>query len=130
MANWFHRFLNPHCPDCALERQDKSHCNTCEVLREMVSRLESENHELRDRLFDKQQPIPERTTAPTAVTRPNKPVAWAIKRQMLEQESKVQARLLSKLPQPDKIDVKDLEEEMDIVSAEREGQKGVGPTNR
>jgi hypothetical protein len=116
MSNWFHRFLNPHCPHCVEEKHEEKVCPSCEILRTQVDRLLYENNRLLDRILEK--PAPEPAREPVKITLPNKNIPWSVRRQMLEAEDREKARLIKDAPQP--VPVADLEKEMDIVSATRE----------
>lgn len=145
MLNFIHKLLNPHCEHCAQERREKleaeklarleqreelkdnSICPSCETLQRQ---LEIKNHEC-EQLLAKLLREPE---APIAQTAPainiNKPrtVPWAVRRQMLEAEDRKKAQLLRQAPKPQPVateDVADLEKELDVVAAEREGQANV-----
>lgn len=122
MANWFHRFLNPHCPDCKLDSLDKSICQSCETLKMEVARLTADNERLLNGILDKTTEPKDSKVAPPMLKLPTT-MPWAVRRQILEREDREKARILKDAPQPDKVDVTDLEKELNIVRDEREGIK-------
>ena len=110
MANWFHRFFNPHCQHCNIEVD----CLSCETLKQQLAIANREKEMLLERILEKPAPIVE--TNPVPVTIP-KTIPWRVRQQMLESESKVKARLMKEAPQPDSVE--DLEKELDVVEKER-----------
>lgn len=102
MANFIHRFLNPHCAHCATEKI----CNACEVLQMELERLRRENERLLDILLVKpvkEEPI--HTEDLKAVLPKNIP--WRTRQQMLENEDREKAKLL-------KQNTEDLEKELGV----------------
>jgi len=123
MANWFHRFLNPHCPDCKLDSQDKKVCQSCETLRMEIARLTSDNERLLNGLLDKSITSKEEPKVPIMLKPPSN-VPWTVRRQMLEREDRERARLIKDAPKPEKVDVSDLERELNIVEEKRDALHG------
>jgi hypothetical protein len=119
MANWFHRFFNPHCQHCA-ELEYESACASCEVLKEEVNTLRRQNDTLLNRILEVPR-IEERTVAPAPQTVLPKMVPWAVKRQMLEAEDREKARAMRNAAKPDTVE--DMERAMKSVETEREAQK-------
>lgn len=116
MSNWFHRFLNPHCPHCIEERQDSKVCPSCETLKEQLDRANYENDKLLDRILVK--PTIETIKEPSKIQIPTKSIPWGVRRQMLEAEDREKAKLMREAPKP--VSTEDLEKELDIASAQRE----------
>lgn len=109
---------------------EKSICQSCETLK---SQLEIANYEkklLLNRLLEKPEPIEERTIAPELVAARPRAIPWHIKKQMLETEDREKARAMREAPKPDsvtntkvdKVDVEELERELDVVTKDRESQ--------
>lgn len=121
MANWFHRFLNPHCPDCMLEIQDKTICRSCETLRTEVARLTQDNERLLNVLLDKNIPNKVTSEVPMMI-RPPVNVPWNVKRQILEREDRERAKLMKEAPKP--VDVNELEKELNIAEENRNAIHG------
>ncbi len=117
MKNPFHEFLNPHCEHCKNEREDIKICHSCETLKLEIERLRDENERLLDRLLAKPEPIIE--TGPPKDMKVPKHIPWNVRRQMLEQEDREKARLMSQAPQPlkDIKSVEELEKELGVENA-------------
>ena len=117
MANWFHRFFNPHCEHCVTEREESRVCNSCDILKMENERLRIENAKLLDRILTPvvpHEPIP--TTNDKVPIMP-KTLPWNVRRQTLEAEDREKARLMKSAPQP--ITTEELEKEMGIVAEQR-----------
>lgn len=110
--NWFHHLFNPHCPDCI------SICPSCEVLKGQLEVVNYEKKQLMDRLFN--PPVPSVEIQPNREVSIPKNIPWAVRKQMLEAEDRVRAKLMREAPTP--ISTEGLEKELDIVTSEREGQ--------
>ncbi len=123
MANWFHKFLNPHCPHCEREAINEMICPSCDVLTEEVARLRLENERLLDKLL--KEPESERTTPVDSSTllKPRGPVPWKVRQQILEEEDRAKARAMRSAAQSDTT-VEKLEQELDVVSKQREVTSG------
>lgn len=91
--NWIHRLFNPHCESCYDELRDSKVCNSCEVLKSTVTRLQFENERLLNNILIK--PVEEARVS-TENLRPIMPkhIPWTVKRQMLETEDRAKAVLL------------------------------------
>lgn len=116
MINFFHQLLNPHCPECKLEKQDSRICNSCETLKMEIERLRFENERLLTRILKEPERV-ETDTKPISLN-PPKNIPWAVRRQMLEAEDRKKAQLLKNAPKPSD-NIKDLENELGIVESER-----------
>lgn len=124
MLKFFHHLLNPHCPECAAEREEKKVCNSCDILKLELARLQLERDKLLDRILEKPVTV-ERTIAPEPSTRIlPKALPWAVRRQMLEAEDRERARLMKQAEKDNAphADVKELERELDIAAETREDQ--------
>ena len=122
MANWFHRFFNPHCEHCMEERREvklDTKCESCDTLRRQLEIANHQNEQLLTRLIEKPAPAIE-TREPVAISRP-KNIPWNLRKQMLEAEDRHAAKLMREAPKPDtvKVDVEDLEKE--ILAVQNEG---------
>lgn len=113
MTNWFHRFLNPHCPTCHDDDENSKVCNSCEVLRTQLDITVRERDRLLSKLLDDSP-----NSQAGRLMEPTKPmnIPWAVRKQMLEAEDREKARLIKNAPIP----TEDLEKELDLVSSERE----------
>lgn len=132
MSNWFHRWLNPHCPDCKLEQLDNSICQGCEILKEQLVRVSEENKELLNKIMELTTPKVERVEPVIAEEFKPKFVPWRVRREELEKTDRENARLLKirqqeinanlmagKNQNQEKLDVSDLEKEMGIIEQEK-----------
>lgn len=118
MANWFHRFFNPHCEHCAEEKLALKHCDACDVLAGEISRIRSENERLLERILNPPKED-ERVTAPQPQAILPKQIPWAVRRQMLESEDREKAKAMRNAAKPD-TSVEELEKEMGVAEKERE----------
>jgi hypothetical protein len=122
MANWFHRFLNPHCPDCALERQDNRICQSCETLKTEVARLTADNERLLNNIIEKNT-ISKTSGETPVMLKPPSSIPWNLKRQILEREDRERAKLMKEAPKASETRIEDLEQELGIAEQERESGK-------
>jgi hypothetical protein len=118
MANWFHRFLNPHCPHCIQEQESNKICVSCEILRTENARLQRDNEILLNRILERPEPVEERTEAPTPKILPTQRLPWKARAQALEAEDRERAKLLRNAP---KADVNQLESELVNERGEKSG---------
>jgi hypothetical protein len=80
ITNWFHRFLNPHCPDCKEEVEISRICESCETLKQQLAFANINNEKLMARLLTE----PEKNEVPPKpVEVPIRNIPWHDKRQML-----------------------------------------------
>lgn len=115
MSNWFHKFLNPHCPHCHEEYVEDMVCPSCETLKAQVERLTYENTRLLDRLLKEPEKV-EVSQKPVEVSVPRN-VPWNVRRQMLEAEDREKAKLMKAAPKP--VSVEELEKELDLAEEAR-----------
>lgn len=104
----FHKWLNPHCPDCSHEYQTLVKCESCEVLKQQLAIANLEKKQLLDSILIK--PQVNESSAPVSMT-PTKQVTWKVRQQMLEAEDRAKARLMKESPKP-LHDIDDLEQEV------------------
>lgn len=95
-------------------------CESCEILKVELQRVNIEKERLLNRLLEK--PIDPPVNNPVDITPPRQ-IPWAVRKQMLQAEDREKARLMREAVKPDdsKIDVKDLERELNIVEQKRNG---------
>ena len=118
MIHWLHHLLNPHCDSCRSERQEDSICQTCEVLRSQVERVNFEKDKLLAQL--------ERMTNPSVETEAEQEevhksvggmaIAWAVKKRLLEAEDRAEA----KVERERKLRIKSATSEKSIEDLEKE----------
>lgn len=125
MIKWLHHVLNPHCPDCKLEKEESRICNSCETLKYENERLRADNDRLLARILEKPVTEPTVREAPVPLTRPTSGLSWPMRRQMLEAEDRKKAQILASAPKPDS-SVADLEAELGVVEKERESNGKTG----
>lgn len=89
--NWFHKFFNPHCPDCI----EKENCRSCDTLRAMLDQANLEKKQLLDLII---KPQVETVTRDTEEFKPLTPRAmpWNVRKRLLETEDRHNAALLRK----------------------------------
>lgn len=105
------------------------HCENCDTLRIQVEQLRQDNKTLLTRLLDKpeeREPASPQAFAPIK-TSAARHIPWSARRQMLETESREQAKLLKNAPKPadavsDEKELAELETEVGIAAKERESQ--------
>jgi hypothetical protein len=114
--NWFHKFLNPHCPHCKEEQEYARTCFSCETLRTQIEISRIENKRLLDRILEKPT-VETPSLQPMEPTRPLN-IPWNVRRQMLESEDREKARLMAQAPKP--ISTEELEKELDVATEKRE----------
>ncbi len=114
MFHWLHRAFRPHCEHCSEERREANICPTCQVF---ASQLELAN-------YDKKQLLStiERMNNPTPVVvalsetpEPIQPrnIPWAIRKNMLEAESRKKAELMKSAAV--KESTEELEKELEVA---------------
>ena len=140
MFKFFHQLFNPHCQHCAderreqrellrQEREDSRYCSSCETLARENARLVRENERLLEHIWSAPKLAEEKQVnigelKPIQTTR-NPFVPSAVRRQILENESRHNAQVAKNAPKPDALINKDVElqelsEELDNVRKERE----------
>jgi hypothetical protein len=126
MTNFFHKFLNPHCPHCVEQEREKYQdsliCNSCESLKMINAQLIEQNRLLLDKLTAK--PEVEVHMGPPPITAPRKmSMPWSARREMLEVASRERASALHSAAKPDitkvEITTEELEKELDVVEQQR-----------
>ena len=96
MIRWIHHLLEPHCPHCREEEQDKSICQSCEPLKHQLEIANYEKKQMMETILRMSNPqsmlpiakaeIPEQIKSRT--------IPWVVRRQMLEAEDRERARLM------------------------------------
>lgn len=96
MLKWIHHLLEPHCPDCASEAQDKSICHSCETLKHQLEIANFERKQLLETVLKLSQPTSQLSIQDTVTPEMVRPrtVPWNVRRQMLEEEDRKQAQLI------------------------------------
>ncbi len=91
MINFFHKLMNPHCPDCLAE----SVCETCEVLRRELELERINNQKLLQTIIDFHSPKPIAEIKEDVELRPvsTPRLGWNARRQLLEQEDLAKLKL-------------------------------------
>lgn len=115
IINFFHHLFNPHCPDCKEELEESKICKSCNTLLSMLDIANFEKKQLLEKLLHKDEPIPQPEINYEELKPKNIP--WQVRRQMLEQEDRIKAKLMKEVP---KSSIEDLEKELNIVEKKRE----------
>ena|SRR5215467_6719360 len=110
-----HHLFNPHCPECAHERE----CKNCQIFRDLFESERFEKNKLLQALINKNTPVevPEVITNKSIEPIQPKHIPWAVRRQMLEAEDRQKAKILreQKLEQKSIQSIEELEEELGIA---------------
>lgn len=112
MFLFFHRLFNPHCEHCREERQETKVCSSCETLRQQLEIANHEKEKLLERILEK--PEPEVNTQPIPVTQA-KNIPWNVRRQLLEAEDRVKAKLMRDAPKP----IEELEKDLGVAEGSK-----------
>lgn len=85
-------------------------CQSCEILRDQLEKVERDRSELLSRLLDKPkaEPLPEKTEDFKAIT--PQFVPWRVRQQMLEQEDRAAAKIMKDRTK----EIADLESELGV----------------
>jgi len=87
---WIHHLFNPHCSECAHEKE----CKTCETLRQL---LETEKFEKKQLLEYFAYPKKEVESIQIEPISPKaQSIPWRVRQQMLEAEDREKAKILSR----------------------------------
>lgn len=109
-----------------LQESNEKRCESCEILKIELQRINIEKEKLLNRLFDKPIDLP--VGNPVDIT-PPKQIPWQVRRQMLEAEDREKARLMRESAKPNRImtneesrtqKVEDIEKELGIENGERD----------
>lgn len=89
MFNFFHRMMNPHCPQCIAERE----CKNCDTLRSLLEQERFEKNKLLESILQKPVSEPSAPISELEEVRP-KFTPWRVRQQLLEQEDRAKAKIL------------------------------------
>ena len=114
--NWFHKFLNPHCPECRDEILDAKVCDSCNTLRQENAALRKHNDQLIQSLLEVVRPKVEPVIQmPIEVVKPvNSGMNWRARKHMLETEDRKTAEILRNKDAEMSPSIEKLEEELEI----------------
>lgn len=115
--NFLHRWLNPHCENCAIERQEKKVCSSCNILKQLLEAEKFENRQLIESILALTQPKVEVVQELTKQELKPNVMNWPARRRILEQEDRIKAAVEKKAKEtivPDK-SLEELEKQMEIV---------------
>lgn len=104
MFNFFHRLMNPHCFECAAERE----CRACETLRMELAGLKEQNKQLLSAILNFNKPKDEVQSVPIQEVQPIRVSAlpWNVRRQMMETESREKAKILQNIQTTEELESK------------------------
>lgn len=96
MWTWLHHLLEPHCEACALERQDKRICQSCETLKSQLATANHEKQQLLNRILELTAPAQKESPRTEELPEQLKPrtIPWQVRKQMLEEEDRQKAVIL------------------------------------
>lgn len=107
-----HRLLNPHCPDCREKDTESEICKSCEILKSQLDIANHEKKQLLEALLESHKPARDESIKPDidykALQKSSMP--WAVRKQMLEAESREAARLMANTRISDTPEDKTIEE--------------------
>jgi hypothetical protein len=97
MLKWLHHLFNPHCPDCKADNEDLKVCLSCETLKAELASERFEKNKLLSTLLEVVHPVVRVEKEEQKELQPIAPrtVPWNVKRQMLEAEDRVQAKIIA-----------------------------------
>lgn len=103
MANWWHRFFNPHCEKCREEYCQEITCEYCEEYRTLLETERASTRKLLDSMIAITESIlhPESSSQPVTTREEPKAILpkimpWAVKRQQLEAQDRERAKALQR----------------------------------
>lgn len=117
--NWFHRFFNPHCSHCHVEKLESKECRSCETLQQLLNQALHREQQLLDLIIEKNKPVPEIVTEQKIEIAP-RAIPWRQQRALLEQEDRQQALLLkqqkaeTKIQPVSQMSIEKLEEQLNV----------------
>lgn len=121
MSNWFHRFLNPHCPQCLADKLEDVNPVIEELKTELASLRYDRDRLLKHILEPKESPginvaIP--TNVKLQEDEPvrigNRPMPFAARRAMLEAEDRAKAQRLAEFSKNQEEAINKLEKELKL----------------
>jgi hypothetical protein len=86
IKQWLHRWFNPHCEECHI-------CATCEVLKETIEFERAQNAQLMKHFLKEDVVVESNESVAVGPTKANSAVPWRIRRQMLEENARANARI-------------------------------------
>ena len=97
MLKWIHHLLEPHCAECRLEAEEKKICQSCEALKLQLDAVNYEKRQLLQSVLELAKPAQIEERQPHVDYEAIKPksVPWLVKRQMLEEEDRAKAKVIS-----------------------------------
>jgi uncharacterized Zn finger protein (UPF0148 family) len=117
MFHWLHHLINPHCPDCQLDKEGDKVCNSCETLKIQLAIANREKEQMLSSILSFTKPA-EVNHAPSQVDpKELKPrmMTWNVRKQMLEAEDRKAAQLIADQVKADReAAISKLEEEVGI----------------
>lgn len=111
--NWFHHLFNPHCEECAHERE----CKTCETMRSILEVERFEKKQLLERLLELTAPEVHERVEIKPETLKARAIPWRVRKEMLETEDRAKAKILHEQAQERGTTVEDLEKELGVSNA-------------
>ena len=91
MIKWFHHLFNPHCPECAAEKE----CRSCDTLRQLLEAERAEKYKLLA-LINHKEPVVEQDVN-TQDYDIAKHIPWRVRQQQLENKFKESPKSIEEL---------------------------------
>lgn len=116
MIKFFHKLLNPHCPDCVAEANNNKICPTCDVYRVQLDLANYDKKKLLELIEKMNNPPVAEEKEPPLEVKPiqSRSVPWNVRKNMLETEDKLAAEKL----RAKAAEIKDDSEKLDDLEKE------------
>lgn len=124
LVDFFHRLLNPHCPECIVKDEELLHnlsCKSCEMLNKQLERSDQNYKELLNSILHKDNKDEEPTDKKEFKPIRTIGLPWRAKREMLEREDRIKAQIIAREKLNNPVEgIEELEKEMGLAEKERE----------
>lgn len=130
MANWLHRLFNPHCPQCLADKLEDVNPVVEELKTELAS-LRYDRDRLLKHILDQSQPSSTNANLPNdfpneePIRIGNKPMPFAVRRQMLEAQDRAEATRIAEFKKNQEAAISELEKNLKLDIPDLEGKKDV-----
>lgn len=105
LAHWFHHLINPHCPLCQEQTEEKKVCTSCETLKLQLAISNDEKRQMLESILSFSKPSVEHQSSPVDYDKVKpKVMTWNVRRQMLEAEDRKAAQVLAEQKRMEAID--------------------------
>jgi hypothetical protein len=120
LAHWFHHLINPHCPLCQEQDEEKKVCSSCETLKMQLAIANDEKRQMLNTILSFSKPAENQSSPPVDYEKVKpKVMTWNVRRQMLEAEDRKAAQVLAE--ERRKTEIEKLEKETGISEEVKPG---------